>query len=79
MSDTILGEAPDRKATLRNQGIWLMVKGAVIGGFIFFGTLIFVWVLYLIGLLLPEQSKLMPDPINRGAIEAPAEETVRTV
>jgi hypothetical protein len=78
MSENILGEVTDAKSALRNQGMWLMLKGAVLGGFIFFGTLIFVWVLYLVGLLLPEQSKQMPDPINRGAIEAPVE-TVRTV
>jgi hypothetical protein len=69
----VFGEHPDTKMIMVSQGAMLMARGAAYGAALFFGTLIFVWIVALVGTWLPEQSKQMPDPHNRGAIELPAE------
>ncbi len=74
----IFGTELSSRARLFSQCANYMVQGAVWGGAVFFGTLIVVWVLVQVGKILPEDSKNMPDPINRGAIEVPLEE-VRAV
>ena len=68
---TVFGTAPDRKEILFTQGAIHMARGAAYGAALFFGVLILIWVISLVGSWLPEDSKNMPDPHNRGAIEAP--------
>ncbi|MEM8553569.1 MAG: RC-LH1 core complex protein PufX [Pseudomonadota bacterium] len=41
---------------------WLMGKGAIAGGVIFFGIGIFLWLLVLLGETLPPESKEADDP-----------------
>lgn len=53
---------------------WLMGKGAMIGAAIFFGIGIFLWVLTLIGSILPPESKEASDPTPWSYV-IPAEDT----
>lgn len=39
-----------------------MLKGAGVAAVMIFGPLIFIWLLYLLSLLLPEESQMAPDP-----------------
>lgn len=50
--------APDYRKEIGTQ----MVRGAFLAGVVFFGPIIFIVVLYYIGLLLPEESKEAADP-----------------
>ena len=70
---TVFGETVTQKEVLLTQGAVLMGRGAAIGGAVFFGALIFVWLLTLVSSWLPPESKEMPDPniLQRGALEAP--------
>lgn len=75
----VFRERLGKSEVIATQGAMLMARGAIIGAAIFFGLLIFIWVLTLISSWLPPQSKEMPDPniLQRGALEQPLE--VRTV
>ena len=41
-----------------------MVRGAIIAGFVFFGPVVFVYALYLLGTWLPPESKEAQDPTH---------------
>ena len=76
---SILGE-DDPKHALRNQGLALMMKGALYGVAVFVGILAFVYVIAGIGSLLPEDSKFAPDPTPSSSqvlpLDAPETDTV---
>jgi len=69
----IFGDAPTEREILAQQGASLMVRGAIYGAVVFFGLIIVILLIKLVGSWLPPESKEMPDPnINwRSAIEAP--------
>lgn len=48
-------------------GLGQMMKGAAVAAAFLFGIGILIWAIYLIGLLLPEQSRETPSPY--GALE----------
>jgi hypothetical protein len=74
MSDKpIFGEDPDPKAALRNQGLALMLKGGFYGAVVFVSILVFIYIFVGISLLLPPESKQMPDPNLQGALDAPVQ------
>jgi len=54
----------------------LMLRGAAFGAALFFGIGIFFWVLWLIGSVLPPESKQAPDP-TPWSYMAPAEDGTR--
>ncbi|MGR3541768.1 MAG: RC-LH1 core complex protein PufX [Hasllibacter sp.] len=65
--DTPLGAAHP-STVLRQQGLGLMLRGAGYGALAFFGPIAVIYVIYLIGLLLPEESKLAPDPTPESSV-----------
>lgn len=65
--DTPLGSAHPA-TVLRQQGLGLMLRGAGYGALAFFGPVVVIWAIYLIGLLLPEESKLAPDPTPESSV-----------
>jgi len=50
------------KDLIRRDAAWHMAKGAAIGAAVFFGPILAIYVLYLVGLLLPVESREVPDP-----------------
>ncbi|WP_374427772.1 RC-LH1 core complex protein PufX [Tabrizicola sp.] len=46
-----------------------MLKGAAYAAAFLIAIVLFVWAIYLVGLLLPEESRQTPDPM--AALEAP--------
>lgn len=73
----IFGEELTARQQLRNQGLIYMLQGAGYGALFFVAILVFMFALVGLSNLLPEASKEMPDPVNRGALEQVV--TVRTV
>lgn len=55
-------EPQSAKARISQNVLAQMVRGAGIGALIFFSPLIFVYLVYLLGTLLPEDSKDAADP-----------------
>ncbi len=64
---------PDRKSVLRNWIMSEMLRGGGYAALVVFGTMIAIWLIYLFGLLLPEDSKNAPPPMPFSHLEAPAE------
>ena len=54
---------------LRSYILTQMMKGAGVSAVLVFGTMILIYVIYLFGLLLPEESRQTPDPMPRSSIE----------
>lgn len=69
----IFGER-DPRSQLRAQGLAYMLSGAGWAAAVFFGALLLIGLLVLVGQLLPEESKQSPDPTPEStmiAVEAP--------
>ncbi|MEL6294757.1 MAG: RC-LH1 core complex protein PufX [Pseudomonadota bacterium] len=47
-----------------------MARGVVVGGTVFFGPVLFIYAVYLLGTLLPEESKEAQDPTPDSFIAA---------
>jgi hypothetical protein len=58
-----------RQTRLAFWGLGQMLKGAAYAGAFVVGIGVIVWAIYLLGLLLPEESRQTPDPM--AAYEAP--------
>ncbi len=58
-----------RPAMLRSWIASQMLSGAGYAALFLFGTMLVLYVIYLIGLLLPEESRQTPDPMPRSSIE----------
>jgi Intrinsic membrane protein PufX len=69
MSDKQYFDEPDRAIHLRVWALGQMVWGAFLAGGFLLGIVLIVWAIYLVGLLLPEESRQTPSPY--GALEAP--------
>jgi hypothetical protein len=69
MSDKPYFHEPNDTIHLRVWALGQMVWGAFLGGAFLLGIGLFVWAIYLVGLLLPEESRQTPSPY--GALEAP--------
>ncbi|PRY93281.1 intrinsic membrane protein PufX [Hasllibacter halocynthiae] len=65
---TPLGTGSARRSVLRQQGMGLMLRGALYGAIAFFGPILFIVGLWLVGQLLPEESKLAPDPTPESSV-----------
>jgi hypothetical protein len=63
----------NRKQSLRSWILGEMMTGAGYAAIVAFGTLLLIWVISLVGLLLPEESRQTPDPMPRSSIEMPAD------
>jgi hypothetical protein len=61
-----------RQTRLAFWGLGQMLKGAAYAAAFLAVIVLFVWAIYLIGLLLPEQSRQTPSPY--GALDAPLAE-----
>ena len=61
-----------RRAAIRSFVLNEMMRGAGWAASVILGIAFTLWVVYLVGLLLPEQSKNMPDPGPFSALIAPA-------
>lgn len=59
-----------RTASIRGWVLSQMLRGAGWAGLILVGIMALIYVVYLIGLLLPEESRQTPDPM-RGSLEQP--------
>ena len=55
--------AQDRRGMLRSWVLSEMLRGAGYAGVVLLGIGLFLWVIYLFGLLLPEDSKNAPPPM----------------
>jgi len=62
----------NHKAQLRSWALWEMSRGAFYALIFSLGIGVFFLVLWVIGLLLPEESKTAPGPMPFSQIEAPA-------
>jgi hypothetical protein len=69
MSDKPYFEEPNHTIQLRVWALGQMVWGAFLAGAFLVGIVLLVWAIYLVGLLLPEESRQTPSPY--GALEAP--------
>lgn len=58
-----------KETSLAFWGLGQMLKGALYAAAFLLAIGIFIWAIYLIGLLLPEESRQTPSPY--GALEAP--------
>jgi hypothetical protein len=59
----------NRQTSLAFWGLGQMLKGAAYAAAFLIAIVLFVWAIYLVGLLLPEESRQTPDPM--AALEAP--------
>jgi hypothetical protein len=69
MSDKPYFHEPNHEIHLRVWALGQMVWGAFLAGAFLIGIGLLVWAIYLVGLLLPEESRQTPDPM--AALEAP--------
>jgi hypothetical protein len=69
MSDKPYFHEPNHEIHLRVWALGQMVWGAFLAGAFLIGIGLLVWSIYLVGLLLPEESRQTPSPY--GALEAP--------
>jgi hypothetical protein len=67
MSDDYFQQS--RPAALRSWIMTQMLSGAGWAALFVFGTMLLLYVIYLVGLLLPEESRQTPDPMPRSSIE----------
>jgi hypothetical protein len=58
-------------AQLRNWILSEMMRGAGYAALVVVGIALVIWAIYLVGLLLPEDSKNAPPPMPFSQIEAP--------
>ena len=58
-----------KQTSLAYWGLGQMLKGAFYAAAFVIAISLFVWAIYLVGLLLPEESRQTPDPM--AALEAP--------
>jgi Intrinsic membrane protein PufX len=58
-----------RQTNLAFWGLGQMLKGAAYAAAFVIAIVLVVWAIYLVGLLLPEESRQTPDPM--AALEAP--------
>lgn len=70
-NDTILNLS--KKSRLSAEVTYLMLKGAGYAAIFVIAIGLIYAVTYGVGLLLPEESKTAPDPINRSSLEMPAD------
>ncbi|MEM8801678.1 MAG: RC-LH1 core complex protein PufX [Pseudomonadota bacterium] len=54
--------ASGNRSEIRKAVWYQLLRGAVVGGTVAFGPIIFIYVIYLVGLLLPPESKEADDP-----------------
>ena len=71
MSDKSDYFAQNRTSQIRNWIASEMLRGGGYAALVLVGAGVFVWVLYLIGLLLPEESRETPPPMPFSHLEAP--------
>lgn len=67
-----------RGTMLRSWVLSEMLRGAGYAALVLFGIGVFIYAIYLLGLLLPEESKQAPSPFGY-QIETPAPKAVRLV
>jgi len=67
-----------RGSMLRSWALSEMLRGAGYAAIVLIGIGVFIYALYLLGLLLPEESKQAPSPFGY-QIETPAPKDVRLV
>ncbi|WP_370398882.1 RC-LH1 core complex protein PufX [Sulfitobacter sp. JB4-11] len=67
----------DRTFRLRADVFLLMMKGAGYAAVFTIGVGLFIWVLYGVGLLLPDEAREADDPTPFSAYEAPVADTLR--
>ncbi len=60
-----------RTASIRGWVLGQMMRGAGWAGLILVSILLLIYVVYQIGLLLPDESRQTPDPMVRGQLEQP--------
>jgi Intrinsic membrane protein PufX len=65
-------ETPSRAVQLRVWILGQMVWGAFIAGLVVIGIVLTLFIIYWLGLLLPEQSKQAPSPFGQIEISLPA-------
>lgn len=70
MSDKPYFHEPNDTIHLRVWALGQMVWGAFLGGVFLVGIGLFIWAIYLIGHLLPEESRQTPSPYQ-SSLEAP--------
>ncbi|WP_299882388.1 RC-LH1 core complex protein PufX [uncultured Sulfitobacter sp.] len=68
----------DQTFRLRADVFLLMMKGAGYAAIVCVGFGLFMWALYGIGLLLPDEAREADDPTPFSAYEAPLADTTRT-
>lgn len=67
----------DSTFRLRADVLMLMLKGGGYAALLCIGFGLFMWILYGVGLLLPEESREADDPTPFSAYEAPIADTTR--
>jgi len=67
MPNDYFGET--KQTSLAFWSLGQMLKGAAYAAAFLIAIVLFVWAIYLVGLLLPEESRQTPDPM--AALEAP--------
>lgn len=67
MSNDYFNES--KEASLMFWGLGQMLKGAAYAAAFLIAIVLFVWAIYLVGLLLPEESRQTPSPY--GALQTP--------
>ena len=64
-------QQPNRRSAIRDYIFLQMMKGGLYAAVVFFGILLLIGLLYLVGELLPEESKLAPPPMPYSQIVVP--------
>lgn len=67
--------AQSRTAQIRSWILSEMLKGGGYAATVLIGIALVVWVIYLVGLLLPEESRQAPPPMPFSHLEAPQDIT----
>jgi hypothetical protein len=63
----------DRRGAIRNWVMSEMLRGGGYAAVVLIGIGLLLWVIYLVGLFLPEDSKNAPPPMPYSQLEAPSE------
>lgn len=61
-SASVYSDAEERRAVLWIEAAGLTFKGMAVGGFVFFGPVLFVLAIHFVGQFLPPESKEAVDP-----------------
>jgi len=64
-------QQPNRRSAIRDYIFLQMMKGGLYAAVLFFGILSLIGLLYLVGQLLPADSKLAPPPMPYSQIVVP--------